>query len=58
MSLPFVYQAPPTAEDTFDAYLYSSKLGLPASLLAANSALNLGFGMVSYLYPSTSSLHI
>jgi len=23
---------------TFDAYLYSSKLGLPASVLAANSA--------------------
>lgn len=42
----FIYQTPPTAEDTFDAFLYSTQLNIPASLLAVNSGLNLGVGMV------------
>lgn len=44
--LVFLYELPPTSDDTFSAYTYSGALGLSPSVLSAASTLKLAVAMV------------
>ena len=43
----FLYQLPPTTDDTFDAYVFSGELQLSAAALSATSTASLAMSMVA-----------